>query len=313
MTGTSTPRPDGFHPLFRRLNHVREVSLEDITVGKRERPIDKDKVEQLARSIKVQGLLQPIGLKREEDGYRLIYGAHRLAAVALLAASGVIDGMLPCVVYPRETAEWECRAAEIAENLFRKELSPKERDAHTVLYLGLLKQGGAVAEAPAVRGNRKSKPNGSVLIPTATRQAAADLGVSDDTVRNRVRNSVELAVRAGIAVARATPEAMTAEELEMVGQAALQQAEADKLTARPRAQAKGNSTPPTTFDKPLPDAITITPKASSKDIAAALVGAGFPVGKLETVARLLLVEVRRRKSIAKQTADDLDQREAAGQ
>ena len=119
-------------------------------------------------------------------------------------------------------------------------------------------------------------------------------------------------MRAGIAVARATPEAMTAEELEMVGQAALQQARS-RTTARPRAQAKGNSTPPTTFDKPLPDAITITPKASSKDIAAALVGAGFPVGKLETVARLLLVEVRRRKSIAKQTADDLDQREAAGQ
>ena len=139
MTGTSTPRPDGFHPLFRRLNHVREVLLEDITVGKRERPIDKDKVEQLARSIKVQGLLQPIGLKREEDGYRLIYGAHRLAAVALLAASGVIDGMLPCVVYPRETAEWGAGPPRSPKTSSVR--SCRLRSAtRTVLYLGLLKQ-----------------------------------------------------------------------------------------------------------------------------------------------------------------------------
>jgi hypothetical protein len=41
--------------------------------------------------------------------------------------------VIACVIYPSDMPEWACHAAEIAENLCRKELTPKERDAHTMM------------------------------------------------------------------------------------------------------------------------------------------------------------------------------------
>ena len=91
------------------------------------------------------------------------------------------------------------RAAEIAENLMRKELTPKERDAHTTIYVGLLKKNGSVVEGRKAQGRQRARtlldPNGSGPIPRPRPSGAADLGVSDDTVRNRVRNATRMAAR----------------------------------------------------------------------------------------------------------------------
>ena len=54
----------------------------------------------------------------------------------------------------------------------------KERDAHTTIYVGLLKKNGSVVEgrkAQAVNQPKGPDPNGSGKVATATRQAAADL------------------------------------------------------------------------------------------------------------------------------------------
>jgi GcrA cell cycle regulator len=69
-----------------------------------------------------------------------------------------------------------------------------QRNAHTTLYAGLLKQHGSVVEgrkAQARANGARPEPYGSS--PTVTRKVAADLGISDETVRNRVKNSTKLA------------------------------------------------------------------------------------------------------------------------
>ena len=54
---------------------------------------------------------------------------------------------LLAAIYSEDMPDWACELNEVAENLHRKELIPKERDAHTVLYAALLKKHGSVVEA----------------------------------------------------------------------------------------------------------------------------------------------------------------------
>jgi hypothetical protein len=128
-------------------------------------------------------------------------------------------------------------------------LTPKERDAHTTLYVGLLKQGGTVVEGRKLAGAKSGATRQGTTDPhdagqsTATRQAAKDLGVSDDTVCRRVRNTVKLAARNGVAVDKPTPEGMKAEEMIRVGKEALKIAEADREEAKKTNKAPGHVNP----------------------------------------------------------------------
>jgi hypothetical protein len=225
--------------LSRRAEDVRPIMIDNIEVkGRRQRSVDRQKVEQLAESIKLLGLLQPIGVKRQKSGepFLLIYGAHRLEAKMLLRESDPTQDVIGAVIYPSDMPDWAILAAEVAENLCRKELSPKERDAHTAIYAGLLKQNGEVVEGRTAQGQAKSagvigpKSLGSNNL-TVTRKTAADLGITDEAVRNRIRNASKIAVRHGVAVDKPTPEKMSGEKLIEVGQAALKAAEADKAEA----------------------------------------------------------------------------------
>jgi len=45
---------------------------------------DKDKIKELADSIKVNGLLQPIGVREANDGYQIVFGERRYRAIELL-------------------------------------------------------------------------------------------------------------------------------------------------------------------------------------------------------------------------------------
>ena len=98
-----------------------------------------------------------------------------------------------------------------------------------MLYASLLKKHGSVVEAPKASGKTRSKADGpepfGSIPQTVTRKVAADLGITDDTVRNRVKSAVKQAARAGVAVSKATPEAMSGDEMMQVGQTALKVAE----------------------------------------------------------------------------------------
>ena len=64
---------------------ITELPLASIEVGTdRARDLDPAWVEGLAGSIEAQGLFQPIRVRPNGEGYRLVLGYHRLEAFRLL-------------------------------------------------------------------------------------------------------------------------------------------------------------------------------------------------------------------------------------
>lgn len=105
---------------------TRQINVTGIAVYDRLRAVDETKAKALADSMKQVGLITPITVRPDGDigvGYKLIAGAHRLAAAKMLRW----DNITAIVV---DVAAAEARIAEIDENLVRNELSPAERSMH---------------------------------------------------------------------------------------------------------------------------------------------------------------------------------------
>lgn len=100
------------------------INLSSIRVENRKRPIDSAMVAELKKSIEQQGLLQNIGVQQTANGYRLVFGAHRLEAVNALGWADI-----QARVFPLDASEDECLLAELQENNARKELTGAERKA----------------------------------------------------------------------------------------------------------------------------------------------------------------------------------------
>jgi ParB/RepB/Spo0J family partition protein len=78
-------------------------------------------ITELAASIQSVGLLQPIGVRRVDDGYfRIVYGHRRVRAVATLGWTHI-----PAVVVDADPGEDTLR--NLVENLQRRQLSHQER------------------------------------------------------------------------------------------------------------------------------------------------------------------------------------------
>ncbi len=80
---------------------------------------DEDSLEGLAQSIKTQGVLQPLLVKKITSGYELIAGERRLRAAKIAKLSEI-----PCIV--REIDGRGGLAASLVENLQREDLNPIE-------------------------------------------------------------------------------------------------------------------------------------------------------------------------------------------
>lgn len=89
--------------------------------------MDDRKLEELAASIRADGLRQPIGVRPVNDRYRIAYGHRRLIACGL-----VNESIVPAFVLADDEHEEE--AAKIAENWFREDTNPAE-DATYFAYL----------------------------------------------------------------------------------------------------------------------------------------------------------------------------------
>jgi ParB family chromosome partitioning protein len=83
------------------------------------RAFDEDKLKELAASIKAQGVIQPVLVRREGDHYRLIAGERRWRAAQL---AGLKE--LPALV--REASDAEAFELALVENLQRTDLNPIE-------------------------------------------------------------------------------------------------------------------------------------------------------------------------------------------
>jgi ParB-like chromosome segregation protein Spo0J len=235
--------PGSLRDTDRKPIDIRAIGVDHIDVVDRERPLDKERVAELAESIKREGLLQPIGVRRavskgnQRGNYRLVYGAHRLAAAQLLAKDDPAQAVIAAAIFSEKMPDWACKMAEVAENLFRKDLSSKQKEAETALLTGLIRKYGDVDGQKAKGGRPKENgnlPNGSGGFQTVTQQVASALGVTDDTVRNRIKNAVKLAERQGLAIdtEKKTPESLSGDQLIAIGQAAQVAADSDRRQAQ---------------------------------------------------------------------------------
>lgn len=105
---------------------IERVALDKIDVGDRLREVDPAYVDVLKASILANrttahsGLLSPIEIRVTEDGYRLVAGGHRYAAITAIG-DDTIDAMIT------NLNDLQARLREIDENLVRRELSALDR------------------------------------------------------------------------------------------------------------------------------------------------------------------------------------------
>lgn len=99
---------------------LEEIPVDRITVPKRLRAVGQDWVDLYAASIAEKGLQQPIQVQKTADGWELIAGAHRLAAVRQIPQPTIAASVW-------EATPDEALLMEIDENLHRRELSPFDR------------------------------------------------------------------------------------------------------------------------------------------------------------------------------------------
>jgi ParB family transcriptional regulator, chromosome partitioning protein len=82
---------------------------------------DKEEIDNLAQSISKQGLLQPILLRKKDDGYEIISGERRFRAMKILG-----NDKVPCIVKPKIT-DHEMIEMALVENIQRENLNDIEQ------------------------------------------------------------------------------------------------------------------------------------------------------------------------------------------
>jgi len=168
---------------------MKDIPIASIKVNNRLRPLNAEKVAELAESIAQVGLLQPIGVR--PDG-TLVYGYHRLEACKRLGWTEI-----PAVVVDGDDLRAEL--AEIDENLIRSELTVLEQSEHIGrrkrIYEKLYPH--AKPEVQRLRGLKPfQNPSADKLsalevsipkVPTFVQDTAQKLGVSERTARRLVQ------------------------------------------------------------------------------------------------------------------------------
>jgi len=83
------------------------------------RHFDEEELQELSRSIQEQGVLQPLLVRRDEDGYELIAGERRLRAARMAGLTRV-----PAVL--KQISDAKLLELSIVENIQRENLNPME-------------------------------------------------------------------------------------------------------------------------------------------------------------------------------------------
>lgn len=177
---------------------LKSVPVEKIAPNPHQprRAFDTEKLQELAESLKGQGVLQPLLVKKDGDGYILVAGERRFRAAKLANLERV-----PALIL--EDID-DTRMLELAliENIQREDLNPIEtaRAYHSLLDTCGLNQ---TQLAERVGKNRASVANTLRLLslPENIKQlitegklseghARALLSVNDDTMRERMANRI---------------------------------------------------------------------------------------------------------------------------
>lgn len=144
-----------------KIVEYRDISLDDLVIGKGQvRTQDPGKeIEDLARSIEVQGLLQPIVVcpARERNKWEILTGQRRF-----LAHKHLRRDVIAAAILDERVDEGQAKAISITENLIRRQLSGKElKDG--ILYLYNLY--GSVKDVAETAGLPRNKVRDYVKYP----------------------------------------------------------------------------------------------------------------------------------------------------
>ena len=144
-----------------KIVEYREIPLDDLVIGKgqvRTQNPGKE-IEDLAKSIEAQGLLQPIVIcaAREEGRWEILTGQRRFLAHKYLKRD-----VISAAVLDERVDEGQAKAISITENLVRRRLSGKElKDG--ILYLYNLY--GSIQDVVTTTGLPRSKVQDYVKYP----------------------------------------------------------------------------------------------------------------------------------------------------
>jgi ParB family chromosome partitioning protein len=134
---------------FDRGESLLQVQVKDVSANpfQPRREFDAERLEDLASSIRLYGVLQPIVVRRSEDGYQLVTGERRWRASQLAGLKEI-----PAVL--RDYTDVEMTAVALVENLQREDLNPIEE---AIAYRRLIDEFGFTQEEVSAKVG-KSRP-----------------------------------------------------------------------------------------------------------------------------------------------------------
>lgn len=134
---------------FERGEHLLQVPVGDISPNpfQPRREFDRERLQDLADSIKLYGVLQPVVVRLNGEGYQLVTGERRWRASQI---AGLRE--LPAVI--REYSDTEMTAVALVENLQRENLNPIEE---AIAYRRLIDEFGFTQEEVSEKVGR-SRP-----------------------------------------------------------------------------------------------------------------------------------------------------------
>ncbi len=136
------------------LDDLRLIDIATISTEGRLRPVDPVVAEGIAASAAQVGLLTPIDVCQlpGQKGFQLVFGGHRVAAVKLL-------GWETIPAFVRSNNALERLGREIAENLFKADLSPLDRATFVTKLIEVEKARQGIAsdkDGNALNGDKRS-------------------------------------------------------------------------------------------------------------------------------------------------------------
>ena len=153
---------------------VLKLPIEQITrdTANPRRSFDEDKLAELSESIRAQGVLQPVLVRKEGAGYRLIAGERRWRAAQL---AGLHD--IPALV--KDVSDAQAFELALVENLQRADLNPiEEADG----YQRLVDEYGLTQEQVAARVGKDRSTVANALrllgLPDEVKAMVADGSIS---------------------------------------------------------------------------------------------------------------------------------------
>lgn len=156
------------------------ISIDKIKVSENRREVDETKVEEIADSIKVIGLINPITISTDLE---LVAGAHRLMAYKKLGFTEIESNII-------ELNELQQELVEIDENLIRNELHFTERGEQLLRRKAIYEE----LHPEAKHGKRNGQTSKNEIISSLeTKSFAEDIANKIDVSARTIQQEIQIA------------------------------------------------------------------------------------------------------------------------